>query len=127
MWHKKSNRRISGGKIHEKRKRRKHELGRETLPCRIGDEERRKTLKVRGVNNQKQRLQKASEANMTDHSSGETTTVKIEKVIENPANPHFARRDIVTKGATIQTSEGKARVTSRPGQTGQVNAVKIEE
>jgi small subunit ribosomal protein S8e len=32
----------------------------------------------------------------------------------------------VTKGAVIETGEGRARVTSRPGQTGQVNAVLVE-
>ncbi|MFB6184110.1 MAG: 30S ribosomal protein S8e, partial [Haloarculaceae archaeon] len=45
---------------------------------------------------------------------------------ENPSNPNYARRNIITKGAIIETSEGRARVTSRPGQDGQVNAVLVE-
>jgi small subunit ribosomal protein S8e len=32
----------------------------------------------------------------------------------------------VTKGAIIQTEIGKARVTSRPGQSGAINAVLID-
>jgi small subunit ribosomal protein S8e len=48
-------------------------------------------------------------------------------VAENPADPNYARRNIITRGALIETSEGRARVTSRPGQDGQVNAVLDEE
>jgi small subunit ribosomal protein S8e len=33
------------------------------------------------------------------------------------------RRAIITKGAIIETSKGNARVTSRPGQCGIINAV----
>jgi small subunit ribosomal protein S8e len=36
------------------------------------------------------------------------------------------RRNIVTKGAIIETDAGQARVVSRPGQDGQVNAVLLE-
>ena len=50
-----------------------------------------------------------------------------EGVVENPANPNYARRNIITKGAVIETSAGEARVTSRPGQSGQVNAVLLDE
>jgi small subunit ribosomal protein S8e len=55
------------------------------------------------------------------------TAAEIENVAENAANPNYARRNIVTRGAVIETSEGRARVTSRPGQDGQVNAVLVEE
>ncbi|KXB06684.1 hypothetical protein AKJ51_03160 [candidate division MSBL1 archaeon SCGC-AAA382A20] len=126
MWHKRSRRRITGGKVKEKRKRRKSELGRETLPCKVRGNERRKKVGVRGKGNQKTRLQFAEKVNLTDPDTGDTTTEKIEEVVENPANPHFARRDIITKGAIIQTSRGKGEVTSRPGQEGQINAVKLE-
>jgi len=51
----------------------------------------------------------------------------IEDVVENDANPNYIRRNIITKGAVIETSEGRARVRSRPGQTGQVTAVLLEE
>ena len=56
----------------------------------------------------------------------ETVEATIEQVTENPSNPNYARRNIITKGAVIETSEGSARVTSRPGQDGQVNAVLVE-
>jgi small subunit ribosomal protein S8e len=57
---------------------------------------------------------------------GETIEAEIENVVENPANTNYARRNIVTKGAIVETSEGRARVTSRPGQSGQVNAVLLD-
>ncbi|RLF79472.1 30S ribosomal protein S8e, partial [Thermococci archaeon] len=44
-----------------------------------------------------------------------------------PANRQYVRRNIITKGAIIQTEIGKAIVTSRPGQDGVVNAVLIKE
>jgi small subunit ribosomal protein S8e len=43
--------------------------------------------------------------------------------VENQANIHYVRRNIINKGAIIETNLGKARVTSRPGQTGTINAV----
>jgi small subunit ribosomal protein S8e len=52
---------------------------------------------------------------------------EITNVVENPADPNYARRNIITRGALIETSEGTAKVTSRPGQDGQVNAVLVEE
>jgi small subunit ribosomal protein S8e len=52
---------------------------------------------------------------------------KILMVVGNPANRHFVRRNILTKGCIIETDKGKARVLSRPGQEGVVNAVLIQE
>ena len=46
-------------------------------------------------------------------------------VIENPSNPHLVRRNILTKGAVVETKLGKAKVTSRPGQEGTLNGVLI--
>jgi small subunit ribosomal protein S8e len=44
-------------------------------------------------------------------------------VIENTANPNYVRQNIITKGSIIGTEKGNAKVTSRPGQHGVVNAV----
>ncbi|MGC8851015.1 MAG: 30S ribosomal protein S8e, partial [Candidatus Micrarchaeia archaeon] len=38
-----------------------------------------------------------------------------------------SRENIVTKGAIIETELGKAKVTSRPGQHGIVNAVLLKQ
>ena len=53
--------------------------------------------------------------------------MKILDVIENPANPHYVRQNIVTRGAIIETDAGRARVTSRPGQHGVISAVLITD
>ncbi|MBP2146305.1 ribosomal protein S8E [Methanofollis sp. W23] len=45
---------------------------------------------------------------------------------ENPADINYVRRNLLTKGAIIKTEIGRARVRSRPGQDGVVNAVLIE-
>ncbi len=54
---------------------------------------------------------------------GKTTKTKIKNVVDNPADKHLARRNIMTKGAIIETEHGKAKITSRPGQDGVINAV----
>ena len=46
-------------------------------------------------------------------------------VIENTANPNYVRRNIITKGAIVETPEGNAKVTSRPGQDGVINGILI--
>lgn len=55
---------------------------------------------------------------------------KIVTVVENKANRLFQRRNILTKGAIIKVmvdnEEKTARVTSRPGQSGGINAILVE-
>ncbi len=68
------------------------------------------------------RLLRCEFANVGDPRSGTTSRAKIITVKSNPANPFFARRNITTKGAVIETEVGDAVVTSRPGQDGVVNA-----
>ena len=51
---------------------------------------------------------------------------KIVKVLENPTNNDYQRRGVITKGAILETQEGKCRVVSRPGQDGVVNAILIK-
>ncbi len=115
-------RRRTGGRRRPKRKKRKHELGRSPAETEV-DEPRIRTIDSRG-NVEKRRALALNAASVAD--GGETIEATIEDVVENPANPNYVRRNIVTKGAIIETSEGRARVTSRPGQNGQVNAVLIE-
>ncbi|HSB50189.1 MAG TPA: 30S ribosomal protein S8e, partial [Nitrosopumilaceae archaeon] len=51
---------------------------------------------------------------------------KIIKVLENPTNNDYQRRGVITKGAILETQEGKCKVVSRPGQHGVVNAILIK-
>lgn len=125
VWQKRSRRKPSGGMRRPHAKKKRREIGREREPAVLGSE-RRKPLRVRG-GNRKVRLLRAEWANVLDPASGKTERAKIESVTSNPANPHYVTRNIVTKGATIQTDKGAARVTSRPGQAGIVNAILLEE
>jgi small subunit ribosomal protein S8e len=104
------------------RKKRRFEIGREMQFTFVGPD-RYKKYRTKGGNT-KMRMLAAGYANVVD---GDTVKkVKILTVKENPANPNYVQRNIINKGATIQTEAGTARVTSRPGQDGTVNAVLIE-
>jgi small subunit ribosomal protein S8e len=117
-----SPRKRTGGRLRPNHKKKKHELGEESTETQVG-ESKLKTVDTRG-NTTKIRAITTDVASVA--VDGETREAEIENVAENDANPNYARRNIITKGAIVETSEGRARVTSRPGQDGQVNAVLVE-
>ncbi len=120
-------RKPTGGKKGRHRKvKRKYELGRYPTETRLGESEKRKLERVRG-GNYKVRLLVGAYANVFIRSSGECRKVRILGFVENPANKDYSRRGVVTRGAIINTELGPARVTSRPGQDGVINAALIEE
>ena len=121
LWQGRSRRKPSGGRLRPLRKKRKFEIGREQQFAFVGPQ-KVKLYRVRGAG-QKVRILNAEWANVTDPKTGATKKVKIVTVKDNPSNPHFVTRNIVTRTATIETEIGLARVTSRPGQDGVVNAV----
>jgi small subunit ribosomal protein S8e len=84
-----------------------------------------KTSNVKG-GGLKTRLLFADKVNLFDPATRKYTIESIKTVAENPANRHFVRRNIITKGSVIDTAKGKARVTNRPGQEGMVMAVLIK-
>jgi len=99
-------------------------MGRDFLEPRIGPT---KSLKLRTFGgNEKLGLLSTDSANVIDTKTGRVKKVKILTVVENLADIHFVRRNVLTRGAVIETELGKARVTSRPGQSGTVDAVLIE-
>ncbi len=67
----------------------------------------------------------ASTAQVIDQKTRKAFTVKLVSVIDNPANRNFIRRNIITKGALVETEKGRARITSRPGQDGAVHGVLV--
>ena len=120
--HGRSLRKRTGGRLRPKRDRRKHEIGTEPTETQVGDQSL-KTVDARG-NSTKVRAVSTDVASVATDDGVVSAT--IESVVENPSNPNYVRRNIITRGAVIETSEGNARVTSRPGQDGQVNAVLVE-
>jgi len=105
------------------RGKRKFEQG--TFPAEtIVGEPKRKTTRGFGGNT-KVKLLNDKYASVTDVKSGKTEKAEIIRVIRNPANVDYNRRGVITKGSEIETSIGNARVTSRPGNDGVINAVLI--
>lgn len=59
-------------------------------------------------------------------SKGKGKKVAIKNVLETPSNTFLARQNILTKGSIIETDLGKAKITNRPSQEGNVQAVLID-
>ncbi len=116
-------RKYTGGRLIQSRGKRKFELGGETANTHLG-ETIRKTVKTLG-GQEKVRLLRDNTAIVTDPKTQTSKKVKVETVTGNPANIHYVRRNIVTKGSIIKTEIGSARVTNRPGQDGSINAILI--
>ncbi|MBW2977007.1 30S ribosomal protein S8e [Candidatus Woesearchaeota archaeon] len=117
-------RRPSGGKYKQKgRKQKFYELGREPALTKL-EKKRSRYVRARS-DHRKIRLLSTDTANLFDPKAKKYEQIKIKNIVENPANRHFVRRNIMTKGTIIETEKGKARITSRPGQDGVVNAVLV--
>jgi small subunit ribosomal protein S8e len=125
QWQGRSVRKASGGRYRPNRSKRRSEIGRASADTHIG-ENRNRIIRTHGGNT-KNRALRANYASVSIPSEGVTKRVIIETVEENTANPNYVRRNLLTKGAIIRTEIGKARIVSRPGQHGIINAVLIEE
>ena len=66
-------------------------------------------------------------ANINDQDNKKTVRSKILNVSKNPSNKDYERRGVITKGAILETEIGLAKVLSRPGQDGIINAVLIKQ
>jgi len=113
---------VTGGRRHPLRSRRKYEIDRFPNEAIIG-EQITITRKVRGKN-VKTAIKTIDSVNITIDSK--IKRVKIIKVLENATNNDYQRRGIISKGAILETEEGKCRVVSRPGQHGTVNAILVK-
>ena len=113
---------ITGGRRRPLRSRKKHEINRFPNEALIG-EQITVTRKVRGKN-VKTAIKTINTVNLIIDSKAKR--VKILKVLENSTNNDYQRRGIISKGAILETAEGKCRIMSRPGQHGIVNAVLIK-
>jgi small subunit ribosomal protein S8e len=115
----------SGGRKRAHRGRRRFERGSFPAETTLG-EPKRKFVRGRG-RNAKVKILRDEYACVTNPKSGKTEKVEIMRVVKNPANIDYNRRGVITKGAIIETPNGLARVTSRPGQNGAINAVLISK
>ena len=113
---------ITGGRRHVLRSRRKYEIDRFPNEALIGDQITI-TRKVRGKNT-KAAIKTIDSVNLALDSK--IKRVKIIKVLENATNNDYQRRGVISKGAILETEEGKCRVVSRPGQHGTLNAILVK-
>jgi len=75
----------------------------------------------------KYRLLSTNVVNIYDPKEKKHFKGNIKSVIESPSNVNYIRRNIMTKGSLIETDKGIARITSRPGQEGRLNAVLLKK
>ena len=120
-WQGESGRKATGGRLILSRGKRKFEAGREQSDTTLGAAKVKKVESYGG--NMKMKMLRGDVASIADPKTGQTRMAKIETVIDNNANLHFRRRNIITKGAIIKTDLGDAMVTNRPGQHGIINAI----
>ena len=120
-----SKRKVSGGRYIAFRKKKLRYAARLPTLTRTG---KRKAAKIRTIGGGFKHVTLSSDtANVFDPKTKKHFLAKIETVVDNPANRHYIRRNIITKGTIIKTDKGEAKVTSRPGQEGTVNAVLISK
>jgi small subunit ribosomal protein S8e len=114
-------RKFTGGRKVAMRDRRKFEIDRYPNEAVMGTMEI-VSRRIRG-NNVKNALKTAEFANVVDPVSKKVVRARILQVTKNSANKDYERRVVITKGALLETESGTARVVSRPGQDGTVNAI----
>ncbi|MCQ2056039.1 MAG: 30S ribosomal protein S8e [archaeon] len=120
-WQGKSRRKPTGGRRVFSAGKRKFEIGREKQLTRLGVQSLRQ---YRGAGGSvKVAVLSAEFANVANKETNVVERVKIKNVKVNQADPNYVQRNVLNKGATIETDLGDAVVTSRPGQNGVVNAI----
>ncbi len=101
--------------------KRKFEQGTFAAETTLGEPKRKTTRGFGG--NSKVKVLTDKFVSVTNVKSGKTEKAEILRVVKNPANVDYNRRGVITKGAEIETSLGMAKVTSRPGNDGVINAI----
>jgi small subunit ribosomal protein S8e len=125
VWHGSlRKRKLSGGKKRAYRAKKKYEEGGFPAETTLG-EPRRKSLRGMG-GNIKTKVLSDKFVSVTNPKTGKTEKSQITRVVRNGANVDYNRRGVITKGAEIETALGLAKVTSRPGNDGVINAVLVE-
>ena len=114
---------ITGGHRHPLKSRRKFHIDRFPNEALMG-EQTTVTRKTRG-NNRKTAIKTANAVNIA-LTDGKIKSSKIVKVLENQTNNDYQRRGIITKGAIVETKDGKCKIVSRPGQDGTLNGILLK-
>jgi len=118
----KQGRKASGGKYKKARKKKLYEKKGQVRVVKLG-EKKTKHLKTSGG---KRKLVSLSANTINILHNGKSKKVKISNVLETPSNRFLARQNILVKGAIVETELGKAKITNRPSQEGQVQGILIK-
>ncbi len=124
LWQGLSTRKSTGGRLILARKKRRFEVAPEDAETKLG-EHPQKLIRGRGAS-QKVKVLATNTINVTDQKTGKAKKATIKTVTENPANIHYVRRNIITKGAVVDTDLGKVKITSRPGQSGALSGILVK-
>jgi small subunit ribosomal protein S8e len=116
-------RKASGGKY--KREKKKKLAGRQNQARIVKLGERKKKL-IRGRGGT-MKLVALAENSVNVNIDGKTRKTTIKNVLETPSNIFLARQNILVKGAIIETELGKAKITNRPSQEGNVQAIILKQ
>lgn len=123
--HTRSKRKITGGRYRDFRKKKLRDLARVPANTKLDE---KKIVKVRKLGGSFKNLQLSNNVvNVYNPETKKYAQSKILTVVNSQANRNFVRRNIMTKGAIIKTELGEAKITSRPGQEAQINAVLIKK
>ena len=114
---------ITGGIRHPLKTRQKFDIDRYPNEALMGEQETA-TRKTRG-DNRKTALKTGNHVNLV-LPNAKIKRSKIVRVLENQTNNDYQRRGVITKGAILETEDGKCKVVSRPGQNGVINAILVE-
>ena len=128
QWHGISRRKPSGARLkrpNRYRGKRRTEISSEKQFAFIDSDRQTKVYRKRSGNTTV-RVLKENMINVSD-GSGKTQRVEMTNVVENGADPNYVRRNILTKGAIVETTLGRVRITSRPGMDGVICGVVINE
>lgn len=119
-----SKRKVTGGRYQEYRKKRVFEIRGQPVLTRLAEKKVKSIRVVGGLI--KQKTLSVNVVHVYDPKTKKHSAEKIKTIVENAANRHFVRRNIMTKGAVVETAKGKVKITSRPGQVGVVHGVLVK-
>ncbi|MDP6011453.1 MAG: 30S ribosomal protein S8e [Planctomycetota bacterium] len=124
QWHGVSKRKSTGGRKVKARGKRSTEISSEKQLALVGESKRKIYRKTGG--NTLVRVLMEDKVSVSNPKTGKTERTTIKTVVESPANPNYVRRNVLTKGAVIDTEMGHVRITSRPGHDGVINGVLLD-
>lgn len=119
-----SRRKVTGGRYIANRKSRQHAKVNKPILTGIGQHKVKEVRRTGGTI--KQKLLQTNKISVAVPKEKRVVLAEIEKVNRNLADKNLETRNIINKGAIVQTNLGPVKITSRPGQNGAVAGVLIE-